>query len=144
MTAPVLTEQPRESVIMKKVRTVLTAVTAALALTTPAHAASNVSLTTADDGKSVAAALGDDVTVRLTPTTGNGVRWVFGQVLSSDPAVAERTNGTVRPDGGASATFSLAGPGEVELTSTRTCVVTGSGGVCPGNAQVWRVTLTVS
>jgi len=129
---------------MNKARTVLTALTAVLTLTTPALAASNVSLTGADDGRSVSAALGDTVSVRLTPVQGNGVKWVFGQVQSSDPTVAERTDGAVRPDGGASAAFSLPGPGEVELTSTRTCVVTASGGVCPADVQVWRVTLTVS
>jgi hypothetical protein len=130
---------------MKTVRTVL-ATMAALALTAThqAAAASAVQLTNADDGRTVSTTLGGTATVRLVPVTENGVRWTFAKPVTSDPQIAAPTTGTQTPDGGATASFDLVGPGDVVVTATRSCVVTAPGGVCPSTTATWRVTLTVA
>ncbi|MYU55331.1 MULTISPECIES: hypothetical protein [Streptomyces] len=106
------------------------------------RAARSVTLTNADDGRTVTVARGDTVTVKLTGIRDQGVRWAWSEPAATAPGVLRRSRGGTSPDGGASAVFRAVGRGTSDVTAYRRCVAA-PGHVCPRIVIRWRAAVVV-
>ncbi|KAI8064591.1 hypothetical protein BC940DRAFT_305467 [Gongronella butleri] len=95
-----------------------------------------ITLTNADNGRSINAHVGDNVRVTLTPQSANGIKSSWSEVASSDTHVLTKTNEAQTPSGGVSATFQASELGNGDLQATATCVS------C-NNANSWTVSVTI-
>ncbi|KAB7849993.1 hypothetical protein [Streptomyces mobaraensis] len=107
-----------------------------------ARPAQRAVLTNSDNGRSVTAALGDDVEVRLTGYRENGLTWTWSAPTSSDSTVLRRTAGRTAPNGDASAVFHAVHDGTATITAQRRCRPS-AGHVCPMVVTPWKVTVEV-
>ncbi|KAA2266599.1 hypothetical protein F0L68_02355 [Solihabitans fulvus] len=121
---------------------VLTAATAAATAQATASAATQVVLTNLDGGRTVVAAAGGDVEVRLTAYREQGLNWSWSIPQASTPEVLKRTAGTAEPSGGARAVFHVQHPGTGKITATRHCRPN-PGKACLDVVAPWKVTVDV-
>lgn len=146
-----LVQEPSgEFMKMSKFRAVpLAAALVMAAVTTTAHAAaptatpSRVVLTAADNGTVVAVAAGDDVEVRLTGSSDNGLTFIWSVPQADAPVVLQRTAGGTTPRGDASAVFHAQLHGTGTLSATRSCRPAAPGHACPIAVTPWKVTVEV-
>ncbi|MEU6070084.1 MULTISPECIES: hypothetical protein [Streptomyces] len=124
-------------------------VTAASAVT-PAPRASATSaqiltLTAADNGKTVTVDRGDIVTVFLTSTNapGPGTPFVWSAPTSSDSNVLAEVTSIAIPNGDALGIFRATGSGSATLSATRECKTVPPGPMCTAPTLLWRVTVNV-
>ncbi|MFJ8310999.1 MULTISPECIES: hypothetical protein [unclassified Streptomyces] len=120
------------------------AVITATATAAPRRALStgSVSLTNADNGRTVVVRAGDEIRVRLTGGRGQGVTWVWSEPVTSAPATLRRTRGATSPNGDATAVFLAVKNGESDITSARRCVPN-PGSLCSQAVLQWKVTVDV-
>ncbi|HET6500176.1 MAG TPA: hypothetical protein VFG87_05350 [Amycolatopsis sp.] len=96
-----------------------------------------------DNGRTVTASVGDQVSVRLGGTTGVGEKWVWDVPKASSADVLSRVVGGTTPSGDGQAVFVAAGIGASAITAHEQCVVTSPGMQCPHGVKVWQVTVSV-
>ncbi|MGP9017777.1 hypothetical protein ACT1U9_05125 [Streptomyces sp. BR1] len=124
---------------------VLAVVTAAVPAAAQSHhapTAQRVTLTNADNGRSVALAAGDDVSVTLTGYRSQGLNYTWSIPRSSAPDVLHRTAGGTTPTGSASGVLHADHLGVATITGTRHCRPD-PGRICPGAVLLWKVTAEV-
>ncbi|MFI1799385.1 hypothetical protein ACH427_18835 [Streptomyces sp. NPDC020379] len=119
----------------------------ALAVCAPVPAAAQpvraerVTLTNADNGRTVSAHTGDDIEVALTGSRENGLAY-FWSIPASDSAVLHRTAGGKTPTGGATARFRVEKDGIATISATKHCH-SGGGHLCPLVVVPWKVRVEV-
>ncbi|MFJ7157033.1 hypothetical protein ACIQUQ_19065 [Streptomyces sp. NPDC101118] len=115
---------------------------AATHATTAAQSAQRLVLTNSDNGLSVSASPGDDVEIRLTGYTADGLTWTWSTPASSDSTVLRMTAGRTAPNGDASATFQAEGDGTATITAQGHCRAD-TDRACPLVITPWKVTVDV-
>ncbi|MFG2452912.1 hypothetical protein ACGFSG_26395 [Streptomyces sp. NPDC048512] len=96
----------------------------------PASAmAGRVTLTNADNGRTVSVQTGDDIEVRLTGYRENGLTYSWGMPVS-DSAVIQRTAGAASPRGDVTARFHVDETGTASISAPNQCRPSG-GVICP-------------
>ncbi|MEV8477146.1 hypothetical protein [Streptomyces sp. NPDC051173] len=119
----------------------------ALAVCAPVSAATQpvraerVTLTNADNGRTVSAHKGDDVEVTLTGYREHGLTFSWS-VPASDSAVLRRTAGGTTPRGDATARFRAVKNGIAALSAQRHCRAD-QGHLCPLVVTPWKVRVEV-
>ncbi|GGX73783.1 hypothetical protein [Streptomyces hiroshimensis] len=131
---------------MKAVRYLVAPLAVGMALATGSASvavpAARVALTNADNGRSVPAALGDDIEVRLTSYRESGLTYTWSTPQSGNTTVLRRTTGGTKPDGGASAVFRAQHGGTATISAARRCHAD-AGHVCPLVIAPWRARIRV-
>lgn len=110
----------------------------------PARAAgvSDVTLTNADNGRTLTVQSGTDLRVRLTGSRSTYATWTWSLPTADDPGVADRATALTSEDGSAMADFRTQGPGTTGIEAYERCVPQ-PGWACPHLVILWKVTVTV-
>lgn len=108
---------------------------------TPHRMAGRVTLTNADDGRTVSAHTGDDIYVTLTGSREAGLVYSWS-IPVSDTAVLHRTAGGTTPRGDATARFHAEKDGVAVLSAQRHCRAE-PGRLCPLVVTPWKVRIEV-
>ncbi|MGW0252347.1 hypothetical protein ACWDYH_37540 [Nocardia goodfellowii] len=103
-------------------------------------AKNTITLTDADNGKTIEAAVADEITVRLLAYDEPGRRWEWSAPKSSDLSVLNQVRSSPPPSGDASARFAVAAARTAEITAVSSCRGSGQ---CPGGVRMWKVTVQV-
>ncbi|WP_042389716.1 hypothetical protein [Streptacidiphilus melanogenes] len=124
---------------MKALRRLIAPLALGMALVMPSASAAaladTITVGNADNGKTVNAVVGQDITVLLQDDSSGGYTLTYGQTASSASDV-------LAPDEDAPGTFHAVAQGSADLTAQATC--TPGANPCPDPIPVWRVTIDVA
>ncbi|WP_269856698.1 hypothetical protein [Streptomyces sp. RPT161] len=125
--------------------------TAAICVPAPASAAprtdrsvtaARLTLTNADNGRSVTVRRGEVITVRLTGRRANAETWKWSVPSATGDRTLQRTAEGTSPSGNASAVFRPQSDGTATISANERCV-SAPGRICPHTVLHWTATVHV-
>ncbi|GHF19765.1 hypothetical protein [Streptomyces morookaense] len=101
-----------------------------------------VTLSNADNGRTLTVQSGTDLQVRLAGSRSAHATWTWSPPTADDPEVADRVAALTSEDGSAMADFRMQEPGTTGITAYERCVPRAAR-ACPHLVVLWKVTIRV-
>ncbi|MFF4734768.1 hypothetical protein ACFY2W_02540 [Streptomyces sp. NPDC001262] len=102
----------------------------------------DVTLTDADNGRTLTVQSGTDLRVRLTGSRSPDATWAWSLPTADDTEVADRTTALTSQNGNAMADFRTQQPGTTGIEAYKRCIPE-PGRACPHLVVLWKVTVMV-
>jgi predicted secreted protein len=101
----------------------------------------DITLTNADNAKTINASLGDKIIIKLTAdNTANGPKYSWSAPTSSNTKILTKSSSAAAQNGDATGTFTVNEEGTAELNSGKSCKAA-SNQKCPQTVLSWKVTI---